>query len=238
MITLDNKTVLVIGGGRGLGKSTALSFAKKGANVVVVSRTQSEIDLTANEIKSMGRRSLALRADVTNESEVNSVVNSTLSEFGTIDVLLNCQGEALIKPTLDTVIDDWDKVVDSNLKSVYLVCKSVLPTMVEKKSGHVFNISSKAGTGSGGGNITIYKAAIAGLIAFTIALADEHKVNNIKINVICPSPMDTPMRWSATPNYDRSKVIPPESISALIIHMCTYSDFFMDEVVLPNSIKL
>ena len=91
MITLDNKTVLVIGGGRGLGKSAALSFAKKGANVVVVSRTQSEIDLTSNEIKSMGRRSLALRADVTNESEVNSVVNSTLSEFGSIDVLLNCQ---------------------------------------------------------------------------------------------------------------------------------------------------
>ena len=162
---LDGMSALVVGGGRGLGRTTALLFAREGADVVVAARTRSEIDDVAEEIRGLGRRAAAVETDATVASQVKRLVNEALDTLGKIDVLVNCQGDWLIKPTLETTEQEWDHILDTNLKSVYLTCKAVLPHMIGRGGGRIFNVSSQAGLWyPGGGIITLYKASMMGLI--------------------------------------------------------------------------
>ena len=232
---LDGYTALVVGGGRGLGKATALTFAREGADVAVAARTGSEIEAVAEEVAFMGRRSLAVQTDATVSSQVSRMVDVTLEGLDKIDFLVNCQGDWLIKPTLETTEEDWDHVMDANLKSVYLVCKAVLPHMVERGSGHVFNVASQAGLWyPGGGIISLYKAAKMGLVGFSKALADEHARNGIGVHCICPAPMDTPMRWEATPGALKEALLRPETVADLMVAIASHPDLRLSEVIVPG----
>ncbi len=232
---LDNMSALVVGGGRGLGRATALAFAKEGANVVVAARTQSEIDSVAEEIKRLGRKVVAVKADAAVSAQVEALVQETLSSLGKIDILVNCQGDWLIKPTLETTEEEWDHIIDTNLKSVYLTCRAVLPVMIKQKRGHIFNISSKAGLWyPGGGIISIYKASKLGLIGFSKALAEEHLVNGIGVHCICPAPMDTPMRWAASPDAKKERLLKPETVAEIMVMIASHPDLNIAEVIVPE----
>jgi len=232
---LEGYAALVVGGGRGLGRATALTFAREGVDVAVAARTSSEIEAVAGEVASIGRKSLAVQTDATVALHVNRMVDRTLEELGKIDVLVNCQGDWLIKPTLETTEEDWDHIMNANLKSVYLVCKAVLPHMVERGSGHVFNVSSQAGLWyPGGGIISLYKAAKMGLVGFSKALADEHARNGIGVHCICPAPMDTPMRWEATPGAVKEALLRPETVADLMVAIACHPDLRLSEVIVPG----
>jgi 3-oxoacyl-[acyl-carrier protein] reductase len=232
---LDGMTALIVGGGRGLGRATALVFAKEGADVAVAARTQSEIDDTAREILKLGRKAFAINCDATIKSKVNEMVKDTLNTFDKIDILVNCQGDWLIKPTLETTEEDWNHILDTNLKSVYLTCMATLPSMIKRKSGHIFNISSKAGMWyPGGGTISIYKASKLGVIGFSKALADEHVENGIGVHCICPAPMDTPMRWDAVPETKKETLLQPETVADIMVMIASHPDLHLAEVVLPE----
>ncbi len=232
---LDGMSALVVGGGRGLGRATALLFAREGADVVVAARTRSEIDDVAEEIRGLGRRAAAVETDATVASQVKRLVNETLGTLGKIDILVNCQGDWLIKPTLETTEQEWDHILDTNLKSVYLTCKAVLPHMIERRSGHIFNVSSQAGLWyPGGGIITLYKASKMGLIGFSKALASEQAENGIGVHCICPAPMDTPMRWEATPNAKKEALLRPESVADIMATIASHPDLLLSEVIVPE----
>ncbi len=232
---LDDKVALIFGGGRGLGKATALVFAAEGADVAVVSRTKREIDAVAKDVKKLGRRALAVRANATKPEEVQQAIDKTIETLGKIDVLVNSQGDWLIKPTLKTTEDDWDHIIDTNLKSVYLTCKAVLPHMIARRSGHIFNIGSASGLWyPGGGIITIYKASKMGLTGFSKALAEEQAPNGIGVHLIAPHPMDTPMRWESTPNADKPALIRPEVIADLMATIASHPELRISEAIVPE----
>jgi len=232
---LENQVALVFGGGRGLGKATALLFAAEGADIAVVARTKKEIEAVAGEAKNLGRRAIAVEADATKPKEVQGAVDKTIEAYGKIDILVNSQGDWLIKPTLQTSEEDWDHIIDTNLKSVYLICKAVLPHMIARKSGHIFNIGSASGLWyPGGGIITIYKASKMGLAGFSKALAEEQAPNGIGVHLIAPHPMDTPMRWESTPNADKPALIRPEVVADLIATIASHPELRISEAIVPE----
>jgi NAD(P)-dependent dehydrogenase (short-subunit alcohol dehydrogenase family) len=232
---LDGLSALVIGGGRGLGRATAIAFAKEGADVVVAARTQREIDAVAEEALHMGGKTAAIGCDATSAPQVQELVAASIKTMGKVDILVNSQGDWLIKPTLETTEAHWDHILNTNLKSVYLTCKAVLPHMVERKSGHIFNISSEAGMWyPGGGIITIYKASKLGLIGFSKALADEQAPNGIGVHCICPAPMDTPMRWEATPDVVKDALLKPETVADLMVTIASHPGLRLSEVIVPE----
>ena len=232
---LENQVALVFGGGRGLGKATALLFAAEGADIAVVARTKKEIEAVAGEAKNLGRRAIAVEADATKPKEVQGAVDKTIEAYGKIDILVNSQGDWLIKPTLQTSEEDWDHIIDTNLKSVYLTCKAVLPHMIARKSGHIFNIGSASGLWyPGGGIITIYKASKMGLAGFSKALAEEQAPNGIGVHLIAPHPMDTPMRWESTPNADKPALIRPEVVADLIATIASHPELRISEAIVPE----
>lgn len=235
---LNDKVAVVVGGGSGLGRSVALALAGEGASVVVAARTQSQLEETVKHVKGIGGKALAITADVTIKKQVDSTVQKVMNEFGKVDILVNCQGYNILKPTTETTEEEWERIIDTNLKSVYLTCQAVLPHMKKQGGGHIFNVSSRAATGYyGGGMISAYKASKMGVIGFSQSLADENRKHNIKVNVLAPAPMDTPMRWSATPNFDRQKAISPDTVAGLVALLASWPDTYMAEVLMPCSVK-
>ncbi len=164
------------------------------------------------------------------------MVKETVAHFSKVDILVNSQGESLIKPTVETSLEELDRLLQVNLRSVFLTCQAVLPYMLKQKSGHIFNISSRAGI-TGAASIAAYTATKAGVIGLSKALAIELKPHNIKVNVICPAPMDTPMRWKATPEFDPSKVIKPEIVAQIVVLLASMENVFVEDPVVPTSIN-
>lgn len=217
---LENQVAIVTGSGRGLGKAIALTYAREGANVVVVARTRSEIENVAEEIRSMGRRALAIPTDVSKKSQVQAMVQQTLDEFGTVDILVNNAGVAIHNYLVDIREEDWDLTMAVNLKGVFLCSQAVFPIMMEKRSGHIINISSGAGKRAGQRYAT-YSTSKFGVMGFTEAIAAEGRPYNIKVNVICPGPVATKLRAGNHPDDDPAKLMLPQDIADIALFMVT-----------------
>lgn len=138
-------TAIVTGSGRGIGRETATLLAKRMVNVVVCSRTQSEIDDTTKVIKKVHAGVLGVKCDVSVSSQVDDLVKKTIEKFGSIDILVNNAGIFTVKKLVDTSEKEWDEILAVNLKSAFLCCKAVLPYMLDKNSGAIVNVSSCAG---------------------------------------------------------------------------------------------
>jgi len=145
----QNRTAIITGSGRGIGKETAIILARHVKNIVVCSRTKNEIDEVVNEIRDMNGHAnvLAQKCDVSISSQVNSLVRSVVDRFRgeSIDILVNNAGVAFDKKLVDTTEDDWDQTINTNLKGAFLITKAVLPHMIQRKSGTILNINSGAG---------------------------------------------------------------------------------------------
>lgn len=217
---LKNQVAIVTGSGRGIGKAIALTYAQEGADVVAVARTISEIEKVAEEIRSMGRRALAIPTDVSQKKQVQAMVQQTLNEFGTVDILVNNAGVAIHNYLMDIREEDWDLTIAVNLKGVFLCTQAVFPIMMEKRSGHIINISSGAGK-RGSPRFGSYCASKFGVMGFTEAIAAEGRPHNIKINVICPGPVTSKMRAENHPDDDPTKLMMPEDIADMALFIVT-----------------
>jgi 3-oxoacyl-[acyl-carrier protein] reductase len=187
------RVALVTGASRGIGRAIAIDLAKEGANLVVNYRIRSdEAERVVGEIEAMGKRAIAIKADVSNEQEVKQMVDKTLETFGSLDILVNNaalhRGGRIQK--LST--EDWDIVINSILKGTFNCCRYVIPYMIEKQWGRIINISSDVGLHGYPGD-TAYGAAKAGLIGFTKSLAKEVAKKNITVNVVVPGFLRTDM---------------------------------------------
>lgn len=191
--SLEGKIAIITGGSRGIGRSIALGYANAGADVVIVSRTQEDVERVAEEAEAFGARSLGLPVDVTNSTSVRQMTEKILDTFGRIDVLVNNAG---ISPVYTNVLkvkeEDWDRIIDVNLKAPFLCCQAVGRAMVEQNEGKVINIASVGAT-TGLPKFIAYCASKGGLVQITRVLASEWATNNIQVNAIAPGYVETDM---------------------------------------------
>ncbi len=193
MSSLEKKVAIVTGGGTGIGRSIALEFAKEGANVVICGRSETNLEKVAEEIKALGKRSLAVVTDVSVKSQVHGMVKQTVDSFGSIDILVNNAGVIHPAPLVEVTETEWDEVIDINLKGVFLCMQAVAPYMMEQKHGKIINISSIAGRGGALGDGAPYGASKAGVILLTQVAAWELGQYNINVNNVAPGLILTPM---------------------------------------------
>ena len=194
-------TALVTGGGRGIGKETAILLAKKGMNVVICSRTQGDIDSAVKEIKSVGTNQIiGKKCDVSKSDEVNNLVKEILDKFGRIDLLINNAGITYVKKLVNTTEEEWDYTMDINLKGVFLLSKAILPQMMKNNFGIIINVSSGAGK-VGFEDISVYCASKFGMMGLTESLALELANYNIRVMSICPGEVATKMQEDVDPHY-------------------------------------
>ncbi len=225
MLTLQNKTAIVTGAGRGIGKAIALAYAEAGANVALVARTRPQLEQVAAQITAAGRRALVIAADVTDPAGVAGMVNATLAEFGTIDILVNNAGMARSQPVLEMSLDDWNRTMTTNLTSVFLCSQAVCRHMIERRQGKIINISSGSGVRGSPGN-AVYSASKAGVIAFTEALAGEVRQFGVQVNVICPGPVNTEMLAQRPHNETPAQnvtALEPAEIAGLALYLASDS---------------
>ena len=140
MTDLKNKNALITGAGKGIGKAIALALAKEGVNVILVARTQNEIDNVAAKARSLRVKALAITADVADINSVNAAIEKALAEFGTIDILINNAGIAAFGKFLELEPTDWERIIQVNLMGTYFVTRAVLPNMIERQTGDIINI--------------------------------------------------------------------------------------------------
>ncbi len=196
-LRLDGKVAIMTGAGRGLGRAMALALAEAGADIVAAARTHTQIEETAQMVRTRGRRCLAVPTDVTNSTSVNAMVETTRAEFGRIDILVNNAGGATSgwnKP-LEAITDEqWRMGIDVNLTGAFYCCRAVLPHLLRQGSGKIINITSGVGVRPMRHNF-MYATAKAGLINFTRALAFNYADKNIQATLILPGifPHDDPM---------------------------------------------
>lgn len=188
---LKDKVAIITGSRRGIGKGIALEMAKRGARVVVTDIDQDECEQVADEIKSNGGQTMAFCCDVSQENQVQDLVLKTKEAFGSLDIMVNNAGILLFKDCINTTVEDFEKIINVDLKGVFLGSREAAKVMIEQGSGKIINIASIAAL-IGYRQLSVYCAAKGGVAAFTRALALE-LAPTINVNAIAPGAIDTPM---------------------------------------------
>ena len=217
MTDLKNKNALITGAGKGIGKAIALALAKEGVNIILVARTQEEIDSVAAKIRSLRVKALAITADVADINSVNSAVEKALAEFDTIDILINNAGIAAFGKFLELEPTDWERIIQVNLMGTYYVTRAVLPNMIERQTGDIINISSTAGL-SGNALTSAYSASKFAVLGLTESLMQEVRKHNIRVTALTPSTVATDMaKELILTDGNPDKVMQAEDMAELII---------------------
>lgn len=217
---LEDRVGLITGSGRGIGRAIALAYARAGADVALVSRTQAELEAVAGEIRQMGRNALVVVADVSDPADVDRMVDQTLAEFGRIDILVNNAAVAGPKPVMETSLEDWNLFISVNLTGVYLCSRAVLKPMIDRGRGNIINIASGSGF-RGAPNNAAYSATKAGVVIFTYSLAGEVRELGIRANVISPGPIRTQMLADRPHAADAAIVLEPEDVAGAALFLAS-----------------
>lgn len=186
----QGKTVIVTGGGGGIGGAACRRFAREGARVAVLDLNLEAAKETANSIRANGDTAAAIRCDITDRASVDAGIAAAETELGPIDVLVNNAGWDVFRPFTKTEPPQWDRLIAVNLVGALHMHHAVLPGMVARKSGRIVNISSDAARVGSSGE-AVYAACKGGLVAFSKTIAREHARHGITVNVVCPGPTDT-----------------------------------------------
>jgi 3-oxoacyl-[acyl-carrier protein] reductase len=212
MSELDGEVVVVTGANRGLGREMSLRFAREGARVVLVARTEAELEAVAEECEA---ETLVAPADVTDSTEVEGVVEATLDAFGRVDTLVNNAGIGLLslddggRPTHEVSEERWRQVIDVNLTGVFLCSKAALPHMLERGSGNVINISSGLGRYAAPGYAP-YNSSKHGLEGLTKTMALDYEDAGINVNALDPGGRVDTAFWDHLPDEERAEILRPD----------------------------
>ena len=217
MQSLDAKVALVTGAGRGIGKAVALSLAKLGCRVVLAARTSVELEKVKRDIQNDKGVAIAVPTDLTRDEEIDALVRESQREFGAVDILINNAGWGKRAPVVRAKIEDWDQTLRVNLRAPMILAQKLLPAMIAKGEGAVINIGSVSGK-TGEANGAAYSASKFGLIGFTESLYEEVREQGIKVAVILPGFVDTPM-IPPVKHLDRSKMIQADDVAQAVLYV-------------------
>jgi 3-oxoacyl-[acyl-carrier protein] reductase len=215
-MSLAGQTALVTGGSKGIGRAICLALAREGANVVITARHENEIKDTMDKLKAMNSESLAIQADVRSEENVRRLISIIIDKFGRLDILINNAGVACKKRLEDTTLEEYEKIMDTNLKGVFLCTKYAIPYIRESKNGKIINISSVGGI-HGLPEFSIYCASKFGVNGITESIASE-LIGEIKVYSVCPGAVDTDMYRSIYSDRPRLK---PENIAEKVLELAS-----------------
>jgi 3-oxoacyl-[acyl-carrier protein] reductase len=232
---LDGKVALVTGASRGIGLAIAASLAGMGARLSLCARDAKRLEQAASKLRRGSANVLAVPADVRNTSEIASLVRKTEESLGPVEILINNAGIGYFAPIQEASEANWDDVLDTNLKAVFLLTKAVAPGMIARRGGHVINIASLAGKNSfaGGG---IYCASKWGLLGLTGCLAEDLRPFGIRVSAVCPGSVATD--FSPHTGRDTSKMLQPEDVAHVVETILTQApQSFISEVVLRPTQK-
>ena len=190
MRNLQDRTVVVTGGGGGIGGATCHRFATEGARVAVLDVNAGAAEQVAAAIRADGGQALAIHCDITQRASVDAAVATTAAQLGPIDVLVNNAGWDVFRPFTSTTPDQWDRLIAINLIGPLNMHHAVLPGMVARRQGRIVNIASDAARVGSSGE-AVYAACKGGIVAFSKTIAREHARHGITVNVVCPGPTDT-----------------------------------------------
>ena len=225
---LAGKVALVTGGNRGIGKAIALRLASLGSAVSICGRDASTLRSAANELSALGVRIHSQPADVTRASDVSALIQQTEAALGSISILVNNAGMGLFGPVHEKSEAEWDTLLDTNLKSVFLVSRAVIPGMIQRKSGDIINISSQAGKSvfAGGGIYCASKWALQGLSG---CMAEDLRGHGIRVSTVCPGSVFT--EFSGRGAKDPSKVLTADDVAHAVAMIATQGpQSFLSEV--------
>jgi NAD(P)-dependent dehydrogenase (short-subunit alcohol dehydrogenase family) len=204
MMTVKDRVGLITGSGSGIGEGVAKKMAQNGAKVVVVDVDSSKVSRVVGEIKAEGGEAIGITADITKKAEVDAMFKQVIDTFGGIDILVNNAGIGRDKSILKMSEEDWDSVLDVNLKGMFLCCQAAISHMREKKYGRIVNISSRAWLGwAGQAN---YSASKGGVVSLTRTLALELGRHVITVNCIAPGIIKTAL-WDSVPEQARERLL-------------------------------
>lgn len=217
MTDLKNKNALITGAGKGIGKAIAIALAKEGVNVILVSRTQADVDQLAAETAALGVKSLALSADVSDINSINNAVEKAFAEFKSIDILINNAGIAAFGNFMTLEPTEWEKIIQVNLMGTYYTTRAVLPNMIERQTGDIINISSTAGL-NGNALTSAYSASKFAVLGLTDSLMQEVRKHNIRVTALTPSTVATDLALDLKlTDGNPDKVMQSEDVAELII---------------------
>jgi NAD(P)-dependent dehydrogenase (short-subunit alcohol dehydrogenase family) len=191
---LEGQAAIVTGGGRGIGRAIALELASLGADVAVAELTQEGAERTAQEVRQLGRRAVAIKTDVTSQSDLDEMANRTVQELGKIDILVNNAGVNWFGPVLEVTEESWDFVMDVNAKAVFFASQAVLRHMIPAKKGNIISLASMAGK-LGSTYSVAYAASKAAVISITRSLALSGAPHGIRANCVCPGYINSTDMW-------------------------------------------
>lgn len=233
---LDGKIALITGASRGFGRATALRFAQEGADLVVNYRSgKAETDALLKEVEGLGRRIVAVQADVSVPDQVQVLAQEALAAFGRIDVLVNNAGIMDVRPFAEQDPAAWQAMLGVNVMGTLLVTRAILPGMMERKSGVIVNLASQLGH-AGGENFAVYSGTKGFILAYTKSLAREVGPHGIRVNSVCPGSIVTDMNRGIFPperQAQRARELPlrrmgdPSDIAAAVLYAASDESRFM-----------
>jgi len=242
---LINKVALITGGNSGIGRATALLFAREGAKVALTGRDEERGKRVVEEIKKASGTAIFIRSDVRIAEDCRQAVDKTLREFGRLDILFNNAGVYYPHTVVDCPEEEWDLTIDINLKGTYLMSKLVLPAMIAQGGGSIINNGSGWGI-TGGNEAASYCASKGGVVLLTKAMAIDHGRQGIRVNCLCPGDVETPMlpadaklrkiEWkdylAEASNRPLGRIGTPDEIARAALFLATDDSSFMTGAVL------
>lgn len=217
MEKLSGKKAIITGGSRGLGKATAIAFAKQGINVAITGRNEKRLLSTVTELKTYGVQATYAIFDVSNYDQVKKGIVDIITTFGTVDILVNNAGIAAFGTFNDMKVEDWTQIIQTNLMGMYYVTKEVLPYLIEKNEGDIINISSTAGL-SGNATTSAYSASKFAVMGMSESLMKEVRKNNIRVCTLTPSTIASDMSLElGITDGNPEKVLQPDDFAELIV---------------------
>jgi len=240
LFNLKNKVALVTGASRGIGKAVAIGLAKAGANLVICSHASS-LDKTINTIKTIGVGVLGVKADVSKKSDVNDMVKQAIDSFKRVDILVNNAAVYINKDVKDFGEEEWDFIIDTNLKGYFLCAQAVGREMIKQKSGKIINITS-IGSLSAMPDTAVYCASKAGIIGLTKGLAVDWAKHNINVNAVAPGDVVTEVNREQHPDQEyitrvlnsipmNRSAMPDELVGTIVFLASKASDYITGSVI-------
>lgn len=215
---LKNRKAIITGGSKGLGKATAIAFAKEGIDVAITGRNEADLQETVTQLKALGVNAIYAVFDVGNYEAVKNGIKTIIDQLGKVDILVNNAGIAAFGSLNDMEVDQWSKIIQTNVMGMYYVTKEVLPYLINQNEGDIINISSTAGL-NGNANTSAYSASKFAVIGMSESLMKEVRKNNIRVCTLTPSTIasDMSINLGIADKNSEDSVLQPDDFAELIV---------------------